>query len=54
MKQWTIRMPEELFEWIMEKAARETIARKKRVSMNALTVEILMKAMRADRKKGGR
>jgi hypothetical protein len=46
-------MPEELFEWIMEKAARETIAKKKRVSMNALTVDILTKAMRADRKKSG-
>lgn len=53
MKAWTVRMPEELFEWIMEKAARETIARKKKVSMNALTVGILMKAMKADRKKSG-
>ena len=54
MKAWTVRMPEDLFEWIMEKAARETIARKKRVSMNALTVDILLKAMRADKKKGGK
>ena len=53
MKAWTVRMPEELFEWIMEKAAKETIARKKKVSMNALTVDILMKAMRADKKKSG-
>ena len=54
MKAWTVRMPEELFEWIMEKAARETIARKKKVSMNALTVDILLKAMRTDKKKKGR
>ena len=53
MKAWTVRMPEELFEWILEKAARETIAKKKKVSMNALTVDILTKAMRADRKKNG-
>jgi hypothetical protein len=46
-------MPEELFEWIVEKAARDAIVRKKKVSTNALTVEILMKAMRADRKKSG-
>ena len=54
MKAWTVRMPEELFEWIMEKAARETIRRKKRVSMNALAVDLLMKAMKSDKKKGGR
>lgn len=53
MKMWTLRMPEEVYEWLMEKAARETISRKKKVSMNALTVEILTKAMKADRKKGG-
>lgn len=53
MKQWTIRMPEEVFSWIREKAARETIRRSARVSMNALAVEILTKAMRVDKKKGG-
>jgi hypothetical protein len=44
-------MPEERFEWIMEKAARDTINRKKRVSMNALAVDVLLKAMRSDTKK---
>jgi len=53
MKQWTFRMPEELMEWLREKAARETIRQKKSVSMNTLAVEILMKAMKADKKKGG-
>ena len=52
MKQWTIRMPENLLEWLREKAARETIRRKKVVSMNAKAVEILTKAMKADKKKG--
>ena len=54
MKAWTLRMPEEVYEWLLEKAARETIKRKKKVAMNALTVDILMKAMRADRKNGGK
>lgn len=49
----TIRMPVELLEWIRQKAARETIQRKKSVSMNTMAVEILTKAMQADRKKGG-
>lgn len=44
MKQWTIRMPEELFEWLRDKAAMETIAQKTRVSMNALVVQILSDA----------
>ena len=53
MKQWTFRIPEELFDWLREKAAMETIRQKKRVSMNALAVEILTKAMKADKKKRG-
>jgi len=53
VKQWTIRMPEEVLEWLREKAAMETIRRKKQVSMNTLVVEILDRAMKADRKKGG-
>lgn len=51
MKQWTIRMPEEVLQWLREKAARETIRQKKSVSMNVVTVEILTKAMKADKKK---
>lgn len=52
MKVLTIRMSEEVVEWIREKAARETIKRKKSISMNTLAVEILTKAMKADKKKG--
>lgn len=51
MKQWTIRMPEELLTWLRERAAKETIKRDRNVSMNTLAVDIIMKAMRADRKK---
>ncbi len=53
MYPWTIRIPEELYDWIREKAARETIKQKKRVSMNTLAMEILLQAMNNDRKKGG-
>jgi len=53
MKAITVRMPDELLDWLREKAARETIKCKKQVSMNTLAVEILTKAMQADRKKGG-
>lgn len=52
MKQWTIRMPDELLDWLREKAARETIKLKKNVSMNAVAVEILTKALKRN-KKGG-
>ena len=51
MKQWTIRMPDELLEWLREKAARETIHRKMSVSMNTLAVEVLTLAMEKDKKK---
>jgi len=53
LKVLTLRLPDELHEWLIQKAGEETARRKKRVSMNALTVDILMKAMRADKKKGG-
>lgn len=53
MKMWTLRMPEEVYEWLIEKAGRETAKRKKRVSMNALVIEILKKAMGADKKERG-
>ena len=51
MKPWTIRMPDEVVEWIREKAAMESIKRKKNVSMNTVAVEALTKAMKADRKR---
>ncbi len=50
MKPWTIRMPEEILDWLREKAARETIRTKKNVSMNTVAVVVLTKAMVADRK----
>lgn len=48
MKQWTIRMPEDLFDWLRDKAAKETIAQKARISMNALVVKILSDAREKD------
>jgi len=53
MKSWTVRIPDEVLEWLREKAARETIKRKKSFSMNSLAIEIFTKAMETDRKKGG-
>jgi hypothetical protein len=53
MKPWAVRLPEDVLEWLREKAARETIRQKRVVSMNSLAVEILTKAMKADQKKGG-
>ena len=53
MKPWTVRIPEELYDWLREKAARETIRKGERVSMNTLAIEIFTKAMKADKKKGG-
>ena len=52
VKAWSIRMPDELLEWLREKAARETIERKMNVSINSIMVEILTAAMELD-KKGG-
>ena len=52
MKPFTIRMPDEVLQWLREKAAMETIKQNKQVSMNHLAVGILTKAMKADRKKG--
>jgi hypothetical protein len=45
-------MPDEVLDWL--KAARETIKRNRNVSMNTVAVDVLMKAMRADKKKGGK
>jgi hypothetical protein len=54
LKPWTFRIPEEVLSWLREKAARETIKQGKVVSINTLAVEIFTKAMKADKKKGGR
>ena len=58
MQAWTIRFPDELFEWIRVRAAERTIQEKRNVSMNALVVQTLTKAMKEDmkrkEKKGGK
>ena len=52
MKSWTIRLPEEVYDWVREKAAMESIRLKKNKSMNSIAVEILSEAMERD-KEGG-
>ena len=51
MKPWTIRMPDEILDWLREKAAMESIKQKKNVSMNTIAVEVLTKAMEKNKKK---
>jgi hypothetical protein len=51
MKAITIRMPDELLQWLRNKAAKETIRQDKQVSMNTLAVEILTGAMKVDNEK---
>ena len=51
MKPWTIRMPDEILEWLRERAAMESIRKKKNVSMNTIAVDVLTKAMEKDKKK---
>lgn len=52
MPGWVLRLPDDLDRWIRKKAATETIKQNKRVSMNSLVVEILTRAMEAEKKKG--
>ena len=52
MKAWTIRIPDEVLDWVREKAANETIKQKKSISMNTVAIETLTKAMKADKKRG--
>lgn len=49
----SIRMPDEVATWLRQKAAKETIRLDKVVSINSLAVDILTRAMKADKKKGG-
>jgi hypothetical protein len=49
----SIRMPDELLKALRVKAAEETVTRDRRVSINELVVEILMRALNTGRK-GGR
>jgi predicted nuclease of predicted toxin-antitoxin system len=46
----SVRLPKEVVTWLRKSAAMETIEHDKRVSMNSLIVEILAKAMEADRR----
>ncbi len=45
MQPLMVRLPDEVLEWVREKAALETIRLKKQVSMNSLVVEILEREM---------
>jgi len=47
-------MPEELVRALRKKAAEETVTRDRRVSINELVVEILMRALESRRKGGDR
>ncbi len=51
MKPWTVRIPEELLNWIRKKAAEETIKQNQQVSMNSVIVDIVAKA-KAEEEKG--
>ncbi len=46
----TMRMHDNVLEWLREAAAKETIKRKRHVSMNTLAVDVLTEAMEADKK----
>jgi predicted transcriptional regulator len=51
MKSISFRLPDELAEWLRERAAMETIKRKKYMSINALVAEIFEREMEADQRK---
>jgi hypothetical protein len=44
--------PDELAEWLRERAAKETIKRKKYISINVLVAALFKRKMEADRKEG--
>jgi hypothetical protein len=52
MKGLNLRMPDEILKWVREKAARATIAKGERVSMNIIILDLLKREMEADRKEG--
>jgi isocitrate dehydrogenase kinase/phosphatase len=53
MKSVSIRMPEEVLDWLREMAAKETIARKRQYSINSLVLDIIKREMEIGEKKGG-
>ena len=46
----SVRLPKEVVTWLRKSSAMATIEQDKRVSMNSLIIEILAKAMEADRR----
>jgi hypothetical protein len=53
MKAITFRVPDEIADWLREKAAVQTIKQKRQVSINSLVLEMFRREMEADQKKGG-
>ena len=53
MKSLMVRLPDEVLDWIRERAALETIRQKRQVSMNSLIVGILKRVMQAAQRKAG-
>lgn len=53
MRAISIRMPEEILDWLREKAAMETIKQKKHFSINSYVVDLIKRQMESERKKGG-
>jgi predicted transcriptional regulator len=51
MKSISFRLPDDLADWLREKAAMETIRRKKYVSINVLVTDIFRREMEADQRK---
>ncbi len=53
MKAITFRVPDDIADWIREKAALETIRQKRQVSINSLVVDLLRREMEAGQRKEG-
>jgi hypothetical protein len=48
MKVISVRMPEEILDWLREKSAMETIRLKKHFSINSYILNVLRREMEAD------
>jgi hypothetical protein len=53
MKAISIRMPDEILDWLREKAAMETIRQKQHFGINGYVVEVLRREMEEGKKAGG-
>ena len=51
MVAFTLRVPDEIIQWLRKKSAMETIKQNKRVSMNELALNVFRKEMERDKKK---